>query len=136
MNVHYESKIDCIFRKEKIMTLISNKGILTNQLGDINTLLILFGNDDKTIAVHNKAMEMKDDNELMDIHVPLRVEDLSLLTTTQQRDWQAAPGKYIVLRVNETTDRDIISEGQVTKFFTKQNKPGKLKIQLAFNGGL
>ena len=118
------------------MALILSKAKLAQHLGTDKTLLILFGNEAQTVAVHNKAKQMKADDELAKRHVPLRVKDLGLLTPTQKRTWAAAPSMYVVLRVNAAVGRDIISEGLVTKFITVRNKPGKLKIQRAFRGGL
>jgi hypothetical protein len=120
----------------KTMTLISSKKDLDDQLGTDKTLLILFGSEVQTIDVYNKAKQMKDNNELDERHVPLRMEDLNILTPTQKQDWTAASGNYVVLRMNKDGVRDIISDGSVTKFFTEQNKPGKTKIQLAFRGRL
>ena len=41
------------------MTLISNNEELEQHLSTDNTLLILFGDDTETVAVHNKLMKMK-----------------------------------------------------------------------------
>jgi hypothetical protein len=118
------------------MALISSKEKLTQHLDTDKTLLILFGSEAQTVAVHNKAKQMKADNELAKRHVPLRVADLGLMTPTQKTTWDAAPGKYVVLRVNATAGRDIISKGLVTKFMTGSDEPGKTNIQLAFRGRL
>ncbi len=118
------------------MTLISCNEELTQHLCTDNILLILFGDDAQTVAVHNKSKKMKDDDDLKKRDVPLRVKDMELLTPAQKRAWTAAPGKYVVLRVNETNDRSIISKGLVEKFITVHNAPGKLKIQRAFRGRL
>lgn len=118
------------------MTLITTTSQLANQLGSIQTLLILFGGDAATVAIHDVAKTMKADGKLAQRHVPLRVKNLGLLTPAQKRSWSAAEGKYVVLRVNAAAGRDKISHGSVSKFLTVYGKPGKLKILRAFRGRL
>lgn len=118
------------------MTLISTKESLKKRLGTEKTLLIFFGGDADSVAVHKVAKQMSTDGKLAKSHVPLRVKDLGLLTPTQKSSWAAAEGKYAVSRPGANANRQVISKGSVSKFLSATGKPGKLKILLAFRGNL
>lgn len=118
------------------MTLISKKERLDHHLGTVNTLLILFGDDELTVAVHACAQELKENDRLEDNFIPLRVEDLTLLTLTQKQNWAVSPGRYAVSKPDANAVRQAVVTGPVTDLATVQGKqPSNLKIKRAFRGG-
>lgn len=117
------------------MTLISRKERLDHHLGTVNTLLILFGGDELTVSVHAHAQGLKEDDKLEDNFVPLRVEDLTLLTQTQKQSWSASPGRYVVSKPDASAVRQAVVTGPVKDLASVREKPSNLKIKLAFRGG-
>jgi hypothetical protein len=108
---------------------------LDRHLGTVNTLLILFGEDELTIAVHARAKELKANDRLEDNFVPLRVKDLTILTPTQKRDWSASPGRYVVTEPDANAVRQAVVTGPIRDLTTVQGNPSNLKIKRAFRGG-
>ena len=117
------------------MTLISMKERLDRHLGTEKTLLILFGDDELTVAVHARAKELKASDRLEDNFVPLRVKDLTLLTPSQKQNWSASPGRYTVSEPDANAVRQVVVTGPITDLATVQGKPSNLKIKRAFRGG-
>jgi len=116
------------------MSLVSTRGSLDNHLGSVNTLLILFGDDQVTRDVHDLARQMKANGALDATHIPLRLADLSLLTPNEVNDWSAALARHVVLEPNAAAVRIAILAGPIADLLTQKGKPSSLRIKRAFRG--